>query len=255
MNRASALHSAGTHAPTLWAMPGLMGDSAWAWELAAAWPGPAYALTARGLDGAEELPFDRVEAIAAELAPSVEGDGLLVGWSFGGLLAWELARRLRREDRPPLGVALLDCRALIEARGTWTRGALLRGFAQTCGRRLGLPSLEQSFLAQPDEAREGWLFARVGEALGDPRQARRRWSVFEAHSRAWHAYRPKPYEGRALLIEAAPAPSHDALGWAAWCRDAPTLDSLDATHEDLVRAPHASALSARLARWAQEDAR
>jgi amino acid adenylation domain-containing protein len=64
-----------------------------------AWPGPVIGIQARGLDG-NDVPNKTVEAMADEYLTAVksrqpEGPYFLCGYSFGGLVAYELARRLR----------------------------------------------------------------------------------------------------------------------------------------------------------------
>lgn len=74
-------------------------------------PGAVYGLQARGLDGAE--PFTTVEAMADYYVAAIRqcqshGPYLLVGYSFGGLVALAMARRLTARGAPPALVACLD---------------------------------------------------------------------------------------------------------------------------------------------------
>jgi amino acid adenylation domain-containing protein len=62
------------------------------------WPGPIIGIQARGLDG-REPPHKTVEAMTGEYFEAVkarqpQGPYFLCGYSFGGLVAFELARRL-----------------------------------------------------------------------------------------------------------------------------------------------------------------
>lgn len=73
---------------------------------------PVYALQAIGLTG-EETPRDRVEDLAARYLAELEAvlpDGpiLLAGYSFGGMVAWEMASRLLASGRDVGLVALVD---------------------------------------------------------------------------------------------------------------------------------------------------
>jgi thioesterase domain-containing protein len=59
---------------------------------------PIYGMQAKGVDGMEE-PFERIEDIAAyylDALPEVQSEGpyILIGYSFGGLVALEMAQRL-----------------------------------------------------------------------------------------------------------------------------------------------------------------
>ena len=73
---------------------------------------PVYALQARGLDGSEP-PHDRVEDMALAYLPAIktvqpEGPYVLLGWSFGGLIALELARSLTTGGDQVAMLALAD---------------------------------------------------------------------------------------------------------------------------------------------------
>jgi pristinamycin I synthase-3/4 len=78
------------------------------------------ALTARGVDDGRE-PLSCVEAMAAAhledvIAAHPAGPHRIAGWSFGGLLAFELGVQLRREGRD-VAVILLDPLALLDPGG------------------------------------------------------------------------------------------------------------------------------------------
>jgi acetoacetyl-CoA synthetase len=73
---------------------------------------PIYGIQAKGVDGLE-APFERVEDMAAfyldslrELQP--KGPYLLVGYSFGGLVALEMAQQLSENQNEVALLALLD---------------------------------------------------------------------------------------------------------------------------------------------------
>jgi amino acid adenylation domain-containing protein len=73
---------------------------------------PIYAIQAVGLTG-DEAPCDRVEDLAAryldELEPSLaRGPLVLAGYSFGGMVAWEMAHRLIADGRDVRLLALID---------------------------------------------------------------------------------------------------------------------------------------------------
>jgi acetoacetyl-CoA synthetase len=73
---------------------------------------PIYGIQAKGIDGKEE-PFDRVEDMAGfylealrELHP--QGPYILIGYSFGGLVALEMAQRLSSIGKHAAMLVLLD---------------------------------------------------------------------------------------------------------------------------------------------------
>jgi thioesterase domain-containing protein len=64
---------------------------------------PVYGIQAKGIDGQEE-PFDRIEDMASHYIDELdkipcEDSYILVGYSFGGLVALELAQRLQEKGR------------------------------------------------------------------------------------------------------------------------------------------------------------
>ena len=73
---------------------------------------PVYGIEARGLDGNAE-PFDSIEDMARFYIEAIrqiqpQGPYLLAGFSFGGLVALEIAQLLLREDETVQLLALLD---------------------------------------------------------------------------------------------------------------------------------------------------
>jgi acetoacetyl-CoA synthetase len=73
---------------------------------------PIYGIQARGVDGLEE-PFDRIENMAqfyvealTELQP--QGPYILIGYSFGGLVALEMAQRLSDKQKQVGLLVLID---------------------------------------------------------------------------------------------------------------------------------------------------
>jgi amino acid adenylation domain-containing protein len=76
---------------------------------------PIFGLQARGLNGIDE-PFDNMEDIASGyLAEILEqnptGPYSLVGYSFGGIVAFEMAKRLKAMGREVIMLAILDANA------------------------------------------------------------------------------------------------------------------------------------------------
>ena len=73
---------------------------------------PIYGIQAKGIDGIEE-PFDRVEDMARFYLEGLEnlcphGPYILIGYSFGGLVALEMAQRLSENRNQVALLALLD---------------------------------------------------------------------------------------------------------------------------------------------------
>jgi len=76
---------------------------------------PVYGLQARGLNGVDE-PFCKIEDMAAYYIDAIvrqnpDGPYALAGFSFGGIIAWEMARQLKAAGRVVKLVALFDTNA------------------------------------------------------------------------------------------------------------------------------------------------
>ncbi len=76
---------------------------------------PVYGLQSQGLDG-KQTPLRRVEDMAARyidqmLTVQPDGPYFLAGFSFGGLVAYEMARQLHDRGKQTALLAMLDCSA------------------------------------------------------------------------------------------------------------------------------------------------
>ena len=104
--------TAGSEPPPIFIAHGLSGDvQVRALAKAIQTSHPVYGIQARGIDGAEE-PFDRIEDMASfylEALEQMESQGpyILIGYSFGGLVALEMAQRLSKTGSVAM-LVLLD---------------------------------------------------------------------------------------------------------------------------------------------------
>jgi acetoacetyl-CoA synthetase len=243
-----------------------------------------YGLEARGLDGLA-APFDRVEDMASfhleairRLQPS--GPYRLAGYSFGGLVALEMAWRLTQAGETVEFLGLLDtyphtkfwplrCRIAAWSRlaSCWLSSALWRRLGDHYARELrGLPLSEWPAyilkLVRQAEAIPFDMFhaanvlrrwsvrpgaSMPGEAMLPPAIKR----VQQAGEAAFDAYRPVAYAGEIVIVSAAgeaifPIDAH--VLWRALVRKV-TVYCVPEDHLGLVRtgvAPLAAVVSAAL---------
>jgi amino acid adenylation domain-containing protein len=259
-----ALHQGGARRPFFCVHP--VGGSAFPYVALARALGdgrPFYALEARGLTG-NGPPHDRIEDMAAHYVDairSVQPDGpyLLGGWSMGGVIAFEMARRLHADGADVAMLTLLDAgRALEEPgahNGEQDRHALVGAFS----RSLGLvpdrhaPSLdeieamdrEQQLAYVLEQGRRAELLPRSMDAA----DLRRHLDVFSANLAALRGYVPRPYTGPVTVLEAAEPPdaAADGFAWDALAHGGIERDVVPGDHYSMLREPHVRHLARTLA--------
>ncbi|HWA88803.1 MAG TPA: alpha/beta fold hydrolase [Rhizomicrobium sp.] len=164
-----------------------------------------YAVQARGLDGAD-APLDRIEHMAAlyvDILRARQPDGpyYIGGYSFGGVVAMEMARLLGPENVARL--VMIDAFAHPH---TWP----LKSKAKVRARKL--LSRARAFARRPVHEARGFIQRRttdratlVNNWLGavDPNLPLPLRQTRIAGDAALIAYSPKPYRGRADFIRAA----------------------------------------------------
>ncbi|ATQ70575.1 hypothetical protein CQW49_21485 (plasmid) [Methylosinus trichosporium OB3b] len=201
----------GSGRPSFWAHGGT-GDVNWVGELARALPEgePIYGLEAAGLDG-ETRPLDSVEAMADHYLAAIRraqpmGPYRLGGYSAGGAIAFEMARRLVTRGESVERLVLLDANApgrpaIEEMQADFGPGYVYVVVANWLGTRWGMRTpLALSDLGGLDKsAMLDLVVAHLYSAAEPPipvAELRRRLETFDSCGRAigdaLRAYRPQP---------------------------------------------------------------
>ncbi|MBZ4423322.1 alpha/beta fold hydrolase, partial [Myxococcus sp. RHSTA-1-4] len=224
---------------------------------------PVYGLSASGLDGGE-LPAASVEVLARDYlaqlrAVQPRGPYLLGGWSFGGLVAYEMARLLQAEGEQVELLALLDSHApRSEPLPEPDALTQLAGFGRVLGLSWRDIPLDMDALRRMDvrEALAHVLEQARRSPAGaldlDVEAAERLFRVYQRLSQAQRAYVPAgTYTGPTVLFRAATLPAGmprtEDLGWHAWLTGALTVYEVPGDHFTLLSAPNASPVAERLA--------
>ena len=212
---------------------------------------PVYGLQAPGLaDG--ESAIDSVETLAsiyvdALVAKQPEGAYRLGGWSFGGVVAFEMARQLRASHRDVELLAVLDVHAPgAIAAEQWERDSahlLVDIFAGDIGVRhddLRGRSLDEQLHLITDRAIAAGLFPQGFT----PAMARRAWDVFQTHRRAERRYTGGPLPGELLLVTSDSRVNENdpTLGWSRFA-DRVTRRAAPGNHQQILRAPSVDVLA------------
>ena len=226
---------------------------------------PVYGLQAKGLDGVEE-PFSRIEDMAAHYvaamqAQNPDGPYALAGFSFGGLIAFEMARQLLAAGKAVKLLAMFDTYAeqsnhsvpwtlravqdttLLYRRLVFTAGLLaktprhlvrakyegLRRRLKIMAYRLGLHGDWQTIFGQP------------------PR-------IDQLNELAWRRYRLEPAPLTIELFRARNRTFYMAdfeyLGWKPFAQQGVIIHEMPGEHNFMFAPPHdqqfATVLQARL---------
>jgi amino acid adenylation domain-containing protein len=204
-------------------------------------------------------PLETVEGIAsAHVASMLEvdprGPHFIGGLSFGGLVAWEMARQLARRGRAPSLLVLFDTWGPGHPHyaPAWERAwAHVRNFAILKGGPARWRYLRTRLhaLERVGRRRSGLLRARLfggrlqGDRVVDPETA---------HMLAISRYEIPEYEGRVVLFRARDQPvgSRHApdLGWGSRCRGLFEVVDVEGGHGALVLEPHVAAVADGLRR-------
>jgi amino acid adenylation domain-containing protein len=255
--------------PPIFCIPGV-GGHAYSYRLlleSLETPHPAYGLQFPGLDGTT-APLHRVEDLAQHLVSQLReiqahGPYHLVGYSFGGLVVFEMARALQEDGERCELIAILD----TLAPGGLEKRSLLQRFACHVTKLLELPMREGfHYLGTRLRARVGHPLPKAGpprEKTGtevdlDPRfQSSALVSAIAAVRQgcrdARSAYAPAPAPLAVSLLRCPSPPNHsefvqvdEALGWEHLARGGVSTYSLLGEHLEMFEEPYVQTLALRL---------
>ena len=172
---------------------------------------PIYGIQAKGVDGREE-PLDRIEDMAQFYLEKLDGlqpqdPYILIGYSFGGLVALELAQRLRVQQKKIALLVMVD--SYPHPRYLSIRQRLLLSAQRTKRRILEIQQRQIlggiSYLMEGIERR--WEIAGLGSngtgipkasdlslAQTTPRVTRKAYAALAR-------YRPRPYGGKIMFVK------------------------------------------------------
>jgi acetoacetyl-CoA synthetase len=164
---------------------------------------PIYGLQAKGSDGLDE-PLNRIEDMADFWLQAIRhvqphGPYVLIGYSLGGLIALEMAQRLRIRGEKVALLTMLDAYPYIHFLSLAQR---VRLFARQFKR--GLHSL--------GDFKSGAAYKPPSGIPLTPAMQRTRDAAFMALT----SYRPRPYEGNVKFVRAAIPSAFPSNAAAVW---------------------------------------
>ena len=216
---------------------------------------PIYGLQALGLDGDDD-PLDNMEAIAERYLSEVldqnpDGPYAIGGYSFGGYVALEMARQLRKMGKEVKLLAMFDTNAQ-ESESTQ------KGLARLT-RKLGrqLPKLawfSRSLVQDPIatlQYQRGYvkrlfnsLLKKTGSHGHTPVQNHldRLQRIMEKHEIAFHTYSMQPYDGVVDLFKAKRRVYYvddlKFLGWKKYALRGVRVHDVPGDHATMLLPPH-----------------
>ena len=217
---------------------------------------PIYGLLPRGLDGKE--PFDtRVEDMAAYYVRAIrnmqpEGPYRIVGYSFGGIVAFEVAQQLMAEQ---CTVGLLGLFDTIEwhymenISRSLNPGQRVQIYKAKLGDAL---SSEQRFTSLQELVERKLLAAkaRILRTLGGNSTAPKGASIEEVNTFAAANYKPKTYPGVLTIFRSTTRRIEEGndefVGWGGLAKQGVEVHHIASNHFNILQEPGVRILSEKL---------
>ncbi|MFE4594069.1 non-ribosomal peptide synthetase [Streptomyces laurentii] len=203
---------------------------------------------------ASMAPQDGIATVAARIAQSLVETGLpescaLAGWSYGGVLAFEVARQIERTTGEQLPVVLLDA-AYDEDSVPLDEATVRRRFVHDVARLTGRDGPQvHAVLDDPGAGMAGIRETLTGLGIElelTEEELASRFETFRFSALAMQAYRPPaPYGGPVIVLTASP---HLAMEeqWRAVCQGPFRVERVPGDHYTLFIEPALSRVVAAL---------
>jgi amino acid adenylation domain-containing protein/non-ribosomal peptide synthase protein (TIGR01720 family) len=223
---------------------------------------PLYGLQASGLEEGQS-PLTRIDQMADQYIAAIrtiqpDGPYLLGGWSMGGVVAYEMARRLLEQGERTGRLILLDSVAptAYAHYDDEDQILLLLNFAQHLGLSPSHLSLPWNELRQKNfDEQLDWITrqSKVSDLLPPDvglDDVIRLFSVFKAHLQALRNYQSAPLDVRLHILRASdrfPGDRCDlTLGWDRLASGEILVDEAPGNHYSMIHRPHVEALCAMI---------
>jgi thioesterase domain-containing protein/acyl carrier protein len=224
---------------------------------------PVYGVQAAGLSG-DAPPATRVEEMAQQYIEAVQGAQLrgpylLGGWSSGGVVAYEMARRLEGLGQKVEAVLLLDSPSPMQHEAV-EDAMLVRWFLEDLAVGFPIDRLSMDALRRaPSDEQLDLALDQVGDAGRlppgiDRERLRAILGVFKGVIRATRSYDPRPIASRLFVLRAsenrveefAGHPAGDAPDWGWSSVGATVIEAAPApgNHHTMLTSPNVAAVAA-----------
>ncbi|MCY7335813.1 MAG: amino acid adenylation domain-containing protein [Chamaesiphon sp.] len=218
------------------------------------WDRPIYGLQAQGLDR-EKPPVDRIEDMASNFIRSIQtiqpdGPYFLVGYSFGGVIAFEIARQLTERGQKVAWLGLLDIRSPTLKQ---VKLPFLQGLSVHANRLQQLRLQQQIdycidvvFYRKKMEYRDELITKLSNLDMLKPELL----AILDCNLQARKNYQPQVYLGQATLFwsnyQSQYIDLHPQLGWDELIVGGIETYHLPGDHISLMKEPHVQVLAQKL---------
>jgi thioesterase domain-containing protein len=219
---------------------------------------PLLALQSQQAEGSHSVEDLAARYLEALRAVQPKGPYLLGGWSFGGLVAFEMARRVIASGEEVALLAMIDTWSPAKTPKLSDAG-LLAAFLRDVGasREIDADFIERALRGAPaaDDALDIVLAAARAAGLAVPslerEEIRANFATYCQHIRAGYEYEPQRLPQHAVIVRATES-LYDAdggrdLGWST-LTDSLEVHELEGDHFSILKASRVEALGAILER-------
>jgi aspartate racemase len=224
---------------------------------------PIYGLQPLGLDG-KQAPHRRIEDMAAHYIKEIQtiqpsGPYYLGGFSFGGLVALEIAQQLLAQGQQVALLALFDSCVSGYIKPLKALPWLLHQMRQIVRHgpnyildRVRTKAKSQDQQLQDKVTGEVSMLARTLNLDSKSSMDQGIFSVMEANIQAEEDYVPQPYPGQVHLLRAILEPAPEGcyldpqLGWGQIAINGVEIYKVPSTHPDMFKEPHIQVLAKQL---------
>ncbi|MBK8226302.1 MAG: amino acid adenylation domain-containing protein [Flavobacteriales bacterium] len=188
---------------------------------------PFFAFFHQGEDG-KRIEYTTVESIASHFIREMKqakpkGPYLLTGFSFGGVVAFEMAQQLAAAgDEVPL-LALID-----------TYSPALHAAAIESDKRFYTPLKNAIYR---------WIVRRALRNGGTVPARFRNFHIIDTYDSAVLGYQPRPWAGKMIVLKAEGSWGPKEMGWSALAKGGLEVKVLPGDHYSIIKEPHVKELA------------
>ena len=215
---------------------------------------PIYGLQPRGIDG-KQPPIERIEEMADYFIQSIQaiqpqGPYFIAGYSFGGIVAFDMARQLTEQGEKVAFLGLLDTRCpVIPAISTpfreWVGIQIDRIRTQTVKEQFNF-FYEKLFNPKAQGYRDEVVATLSDLDIFTPELIK----VLDCNVQATKEYQPQIFAGKATIFWSEYQnwyiEKHPTLGWGDWLTDGLDMQWVPGNHTSLMQEPHVRVLAEKL---------